>query len=51
MNINLPVLIFLIMFIMKIAGATAISWAWVLCPLWIPIAAWLSVVMIIWALE
>jgi hypothetical protein len=31
---------------LKLAGIIAWSWLWVLCPLWIPLALWVGVIIL-----
>ena len=36
--------------ILKLTGAVHWSWLWVLCPLWIPIAFWLAILISVFAI-
>jgi len=46
-NFNLPGLLLIAFIILKLCGVIQWSWLWVLAPLWIPLAIWLVVVVII----
>ena len=46
-NFNLSGLLLLAFIILKLCGVIQWSWLWVLAPLWIPLAIWLVVVVII----
>jgi hypothetical protein len=42
-------LLTIIFILLKLFGLTAVaswSWIWVLCPLWIPLAIWLAVLLV-----
>jgi len=47
MGINLADLLLIAFIILKLCGVIQWSWLWVLAPLWIPLAIWLVVVVII----
>ena len=46
-NVNLSGLLLLAFIILKLCGVIQWSWLWVLAPLWIPLAIWLVVVIIL----
>jgi len=46
-NFNLSGLLLIAFIILKLCGVIQWSWLWVLAPLWIPLAIWLVVVVII----
>lgn len=46
-GIGLSGVLLIVFIVLKLCGVIAWSWWWVLCPLWIPIAIWLILVVII----
>jgi uncharacterized protein (DUF983 family) len=46
-GLSLPDVVLVVFIILKLVGLIAWSWWWVLSPLWIPIAIWLFLVLIV----
>jgi uncharacterized protein (DUF983 family) len=46
-GLSLPTVVLVVFIILKLVGVIAWSWWWVLSPLWIPIALWLFLVLIV----
>ena len=45
-GIGLSGVLLIVFIVLKLCGVITWSWWWVLCPLWIPIAVWLVLVVI-----
>ena len=45
-GIGLSGVLLIVFIVPKLCGVIAWSWWWVLCPLWIPIAIWLILIVI-----
>lgn len=45
-GIGLGGVLLVVFIVLKLCGVIAWSWWWVLCPLWIPIAVWLVLVVL-----
>lgn len=45
-GIGLSGVLLIVFIVLKLCNVIAWSWWWVLCPLWIPIAIWMIIVVI-----